>query len=827
LAFSSYPRGLFARRPRSDSGRERRLVRRQFVLSAIALSLLTIGCVEESSTQVVILMDTDYAVPGEVDRIRARVSKIVETDGGSEEIETWLNVFSVSKGSSSEPDVHELPATFGILPGGSSPDQKIVIELDALASEGGEALVSRRVKTGFVSGQARLVRMLLFRACAERVCPAGESCGCAEAGSCTEPACVDETVSPEALEPIDNPSLLPADPGIPLLDAGLPDGAVPPDGGVISCQPPLMLCGMDCVNPQADPRYCGDCDTSCLTGHVCASGICMDPGDCRSNGVGCSGFTYCEETSGECLPGCTEAQQCANVNEVCDTSAHDCVCAPNFERCEGACVDTQGDPGFCGDCTRSCPTGQVCEAGICLDPGDCRSNGTGCSGFTYCDLATGECLRGCEEAVQCVGANETCDTIRHECVCSAGFHRCGAVCVSDLDVNSCGDLCTPCLAPPNASPTCNLGACDFVCDDTHEACEQRCCLTKCPSGQALYNGSCADVHLQVVDEAGTVGENSSLALDPAGRVHIAYYANSGKDLAYAGQQQDDSWISERPDGKDDVGRHASIAFDPAGLLHVAYHNASEKDLMLATKQAGGAWTVEVVDGDGDVGEHTSLAFDTAGAPHISYYDRRNKDLMYATRQGDGAWTTQAVDSQNDVGEYTSLALDLFGAVHISYYDADGKDLKHASRGTDGSWRVQIVDSDGDVGKYTSLAFDPSGVAHISYYGETGKDLRYAITGDAGSWTSQTVDSQASVGKHTSLTFDTTGRARISYYDESARDLKYAVRLANQSWALRSVDSDGDVGQYTSIAVDDLGHAHVSYYDAAGTNLKYALIAAPQ
>lgn len=822
LALNPYRREPAARFFPRKGGPERSATVRLLLLSAICLSLLATSCAEEPSTQIVVLMDTDYEVPAEVDQIRARVSKIVPAGDGAEQVETWLNVFSVSDGTASDSGVHALPATFGILRSGSDLDREIVIELEALDSGSGRALVSRRVKTGFVSGEARLARMLLFSACADIVCSPGESCGCPGAASCAAPSCVDEVVRPEDLERIENPGFLPADAGIPTQDAGLPDG------GEINCEAPLMLCAMNCVNPQADPRYCGDCDTSCPTGHVCDGGSCMDPGDCRSIGVDCSGFTYCDESSGECLPGCTEAQQCNGDHEVCDTDIHDCICAPGFERCEGVCVDTQIDPNFCGDCSRSCPIGEVCEAGMCLDLDDCRNNDTGCSGFTYCDQATGECLRGCEVDVQCVGENETCDTVAHECVCATGFHQCGAVCVSDSDVNTCGASCTPCLAPPNATAACNLGACDFICDETYEPCDQMCCRTSCPPGQALYDGVCGEIHLQIVDETGNIGSYSALALDAAGRAHIAYYASSGRDLAHAAQQLDDSWSLERPDGADEVGQHTSIAFDPNGVLHIAYYNASDKDLMLATKQADGVWTVDVVDGEGDVGQHTSLAFDSAGDPHISYYDSGNGALLHATRQSGGGWAVEVVDSDGNVGRFTSLAFDPSGVAHISYYDVDGKDLKHATQETDGSWRTQTVASDGDVGKYTSLAFDATGVTHISYYSEgTGKDLLYATEWAGVLWFSETVDSEADVGKYTSLAFDATGGARISYYDENARDLKYAVRAPGQPWALQSVDTVGDVGRYTSIAVDDLGQAHISYYDATGTNLKYALIAAPE
>jgi len=293
---------------------------------------------------------------------------------------------------------------------------------------------------------------------------------------------------------------------------------------------------------------------------------------------------------------------------------------------------------------------------MCGDPGDCRTNGVGCGGFTYCDEASGDCLRGCEDDDQCVGDNEECDTVLHECVCEPGFHLCGAVCVDDLDVNFCGDLCTACLAPPNATPVCDLGTCGFVCDESYAPCGQLCCPTSCPPGQALYNGSCAEIHLQTVDEAGIVGEFSSLAIDPAGRAHIAYYANSGRDLAHSAQQLDDTWVSQRPDGKDEVGKHASVAFDTDGVMHIAYYNATTTNLMLATRWTSTIWTFQTVDDTDDVGEYASLAFDASGNPHISYYDRNNKDLMYATRLGLGPWAIEAVDFQDDVGEYTSLAL---------------------------------------------------------------------------------------------------------------------------------------------------------------------------
>ncbi len=800
----------------------------------MALLLSSIGCAEEPHTQVVVLMDTDYVVPEEVDRIRARVSKVLSSEAGVEEIETWEHVFVVSKPASNEPGVHGLPATFGVLAEGAGTDTQILIELEAIALGSGRVLVSHRIRTGFVRGEARLARMPLFRACEGMTCSVGQSCGCPGASACAEPACVSEIVLPESLERIENPGLLPADAGIPpRTDGGMPDGSVDggepdagtPDGGVINCEPPLLLCGMDCVNPQADPRYCGDCETSCPIGSVCETGSCFDPGDCRSNGVGCSGFTFCEEATGQCLPGCRDAQQCTGAHEECDIDTHECVCAIGFQRCEGACVDTQNDPSFCGDCTRSCSPPDVCESGTCVDPGDCRTNDSGCSGFTYCDESTGECLRGCESDGQCVGDNEICNTTLHECVCAPAFHRCGAVCVSNLDVDSCGASCAPCPAPPNSVATCASGSCGFTCDDTYEPCGPMCCPTTCPPGQVLYEQACARIHIQVVDEFGNVGEHSALALDDAGRAHIAYYIQNGRDLGHAAQQSNDSWLSEKPDSTGDVGQHASIAFSPSGVLHIAYYDATTEALMLASGGMGSFWSVEIVDDVGDVGRHASLAFDGDGNPHISYYEAGDKDLLHATKQGAGGWAVQVADADGDVGEYSSLAFDPSGAAHISYYDAGNADLKHAVQEPDGTWRSQTIASVGKVGEFTSLGFTPSGLGRIVFYDETNGDLRFASEAILGPWTAETVDSEGDVGKFASLAIDATGRARVGYYDETSGDLKYAVRSSG-GWVVETVDDTGDVGQFASIAVDQAGHTHISYYDLTNTNLKYALIAGP-
>jgi hypothetical protein len=806
------------------------------VASIVALALFGVSCSDATTTQLVVLMDTDYSVPAEVDRVRARVAKVIDTDADEQEVETWLRIFPVSDNEARDIGAYELPATFAVLPADADLEREITVELQALASGSDQILVTRRVRTGFVRGEARLVRMLIYRACAELTCADGETCGCAGGTSCAAPSCVDERLPPELLESIADPGLLPpnsefptgtdggvSDGGIPPDDAGTePDGAVDPDGGS-ECDAPLVSCDSECVNTLSDPRYCGGCSIVCPGGYVCERGLCVDPGDCRTNDIGCTGFTYCNEATGDCLRGCAGDPQCIKDHEICDTNAHACVCSPGFERCAFDCVDTQTDPRFCGGCLTSCPSGEVCEAGNCLDLGDCRTNGIGCSGFTYCDEATGGCLRGCESNVQCTGENQVCNSVLHECECGPGFHPCGGACVSDLDVATCGTACTPCPTPNDSTPTCDVGVCDFVCHDPFERCGDACCPTSCPAGQVLLEGACDRIHVRTADDQGNVGEYSAVSLDETGTPHAAYYSASGRNLLHGNRQTSGLWLRETADAPGEVGQHASLAFDPGGQPNIAYYESSNKDLLFVARQSGGTWTRQTIDAEIDVGEYASLAFDPSGLAHISYYDRTDKDLLLA-RRSNGTWSIETVASQGDVGQYTSLAFDPSGLAFISYYDQKNKDLLVATRGS-GTWSIEAVASQGDVGQYTSLAFDPSGLALVSYYDETNKDLMIAKQQSDGQWNLHTVDTQGDVGTYTSLAVDASGVGHISYFDRTNLDLKHAVQKPGDAWKIETVDSQGDVGRFSSIAVDDEGHAHITYYDATNTNLKYALVAA--
>ena len=319
---------------------------------------------------------------------------------------------------------------------------------------------------------------------------------------------------------------------------------------------------------------------------------------------------------------------------------------------------------------------------------------------------------------------------------------------------------------------------------------------------------------QVVDRPDTVGQVTSLALDPQGEPRVAYWNPQRQDLHLA-SKNGGSWNLESPDSTDVLGLHTSLALTSAGEPRVAYWNETRGDLEYASR-VGGLWSVETVDSDGIVGEDASLKLDGLNDPHISYRDSTNGHLKYAHRVG-GVWSPETVDSGTDVGQFSSLALSSAGEPRIAYRDAANHSLKLASK-SGGSWSIETVDAAGDVGEYASLALS-GGEPRVTYFDGGNGDLKFAYR-NGGVWTSESVDTVGIVGQYTSLVVDSGDRPHVSYFDVTRGDLKYAIK-GGLGWGFGPIDQAGVVGKFTSIALDDT-LSRIAYYDAANGNLKLAL-----
>ncbi|MBN1656627.1 MAG: hypothetical protein JXA30_22840 [Deltaproteobacteria bacterium] len=129
----------------------------------------------------------------------------------------------------------------------------------------------------------------------------------------------------------------------------------------------------------------------------------------------------------------------------------------------------------------------------------------------------------------------------------------------------------------------------------------------------------------------------------AGNLYIVYY-NENSRIIYLATLVDDAAFESASQGwsftpfgdnQYDEGRYSSIALDPRGRIGVAYYRCGKTNetegvcsslnnaLVFAWREAGGAesWTVEVVDEgeqSGECGSYASLAFGNDGAAYIAY-----------------------------------------------------------------------------------------------------------------------------------------------------------------------------------------------------------------
>jgi hypothetical protein len=271
------------------------------------------------------------------------------------------------------------------------------------------------------------------------------------------------------------------------------------------------------------------------------------------------------------------------------------------------------------------------------------------------------------------------------------------------------------------------------------------------------------------------GVDANIALDSTDTVHVSYLDFQGTTHAvYAAG----AWTKEVIGAPAHGEWKSSLALDSANKVHVAYVASpppATDELWYATN-ASGAWVRSVLsasihgvsyNGSGAL----SLAVDAAGSSHIAYQGGLpDYGLKYTTNQG-GAWVTYTVDT----GYITnvSAAVDSNGKAHIAYTD-NYSHIKYAHQDVSGVWATEIIESTG-MPIHPSLKLDAAGNVHISYVSTLNSgntqlryQLRYAKK-SAGVWRIIALDSDAYY-TDTALALDSLNKVHISYF--SSGNLKY-------------------------------------------------------
>jgi len=153
------------------------------------------------------------------------------------------------------------------------------------------------------------------------------------------------------------------------------------------------------------------------------------------------------------------------TGEVCDNGV--CGCPDPLNLCGTMCVDFMTDPAHCGSCQGACPSGASCVQSVCACPPaqpsacsgacvDTKSDHANCGGCGAPCVAGSACHNGACTACGAIATGKVCSTI---CVdvstdvknCGDCGHRCasGASCVAGV-----------CACPPGEPTTCAVALAD-------------------------------------------------------------------------------------------------------------------------------------------------------------------------------------------------------------------------------------------------------------------------------------------------------------------------------------------------------------------------------
>ncbi|MEI9942442.1 MAG: MXAN_6577-like cysteine-rich protein [Pseudomonadota bacterium] len=274
--------------------------------------------------------------------------------------------------------------------------------------------------------------------------------------------------------------------------------------GMPRCNGGRLACDDSCIDPQFDPRHCGDCDTVCGVGELCSAGRCdvVCLGGSTRCGDRCVDVDHDPANCGGCAVACSNDEVCSNG--VCGVQ-----CFGGTTRCEDECVNLQFDAAHCGSCSKSCTNGRVCSNGSCtadcadgklacngtcinptLDVLNCGGCGMACAAGELC--SGGQCGNTCSNAILC--DNACVDLLTDSANCGGCNRAClsGQTCVNGscglhcelLSQTQCGGACKDLYTDAK-----NCGGCNAVCD-TGKVCKSAACV--CSGGMTACLGVCTD-----------------------------------------------------------------------------------------------------------------------------------------------------------------------------------------------------------------------------------------------------------------------------------------------------------------------------------------------
>jgi hypothetical protein len=183
---------------------------------------LVLAACSSKETQLLVVVDSDLDVPGELSVVRA----VLRDEAGKSLLE---HSFAVAPSGTSPSAGFVLPMSFGVGPRNGDSSLPITVEVQAI-STASEVMFARRAITRFLDGKQLVLPMYLSRLCTATTCAASETC--------TENGCLSAEIDPSKLCEGELLACLPPrrDGGVSPRDVGPEDIGLdrePPDRGPI------------------------------------------------------------------------------------------------------------------------------------------------------------------------------------------------------------------------------------------------------------------------------------------------------------------------------------------------------------------------------------------------------------------------------------------------------------------------------------------------------------------------------------------------------------------------------------------------------------------
>ena len=570
---------------------------------------------------------------------------------------------------------------------------------------------------------------------------------------------------------------------LPLAACDCGDGGLQsvPDGGMVMAR---------CVKDEDCPAR-NACNVSigvCYPKDACdASRPCTDPNQMCTDVDG-DGFNECA------FKRCTENSECSTIqcptDKVPTCSAGGCIC---------------GDP-----CQGGCPSDQGC----CVPEDTCHDLPPRCMGMT--------CRPGQFLSITATGAWDTgqCNVLGETCRCErlpplplgdVGLYsalaydgRSAVLSAYNLDY---GDLMYGVVQPDGVSV--NWTFVDGVPTSTDT-------VTGDVDGPRGGNSGAGP----------DVGLYTDMAVDNAGRVHIAYQDRTLGDLKYA-VLTPTGWRLHPLATDGDTGLYSSLTMDSAGRPRLAFLGAREdaggQGLRKSTlRLAVTSTSLPTAASDWIIREIEVLSLTPYGCEEQCRRDEvcRATDLRCVVpdppRNCPGACAADErcimgrcslVDQLSpfrDVpiarGVWPAIQMMPDGGVLIAFHDRVDKNLKLARvlgpNPASGAISITVIDGQGagsmdEVGLFPALVVTPGGEIHLTYQNATQRTLVYRLLNSAlAVQIDEVVENGLDamngpdghfVGADPAMVIDANGIVRIAYQDGTSGELRYARRMPGGSW----------------------------------------------